>query len=91
MSSFRSPDGTSWSVKVESPSHSSAILVFVHPSATARYNRYAWINARGAGVSDPRARLEPATVLAGLSEQQLASLFRRSMPIHANRPAYLVS
>lgn len=91
MTTFRSPDGTEWTVTVESPSHSSAMVVFVHPGATSRLNRYAWLNARGPKVNDPRARLQPESVLEGLSERDLARLFRRSYPIQNNRPAYIAS
>ncbi|MBK6489076.1 MAG: hypothetical protein IPF98_20015 [Gemmatimonadetes bacterium] len=91
MTNFRSADGLDWTVAVESPSHSSAMIVFVHPSATSRLNRYAWLNARGPKVNDPRARLQPESVLAGLTERDLARLFRRSYPIQNNRSAYIAS
>lgn len=91
MTSFVSVDGTEWTVAVESPSHSSAMIVFVHPAATSRLNRYAWLNARGPQVNDPRARLDPDAVLAGLNERELARLFRRSFPIQTDRPAYRAS
>ncbi len=91
MKSYSSIDGTVWRVAVEMPSHSNAMIVFVHPAATALLNRYAWLNAHGAQVNDPRARLKPAAVLEGIADQDLARLFRRSMPIHASRPAYSVS
>lgn len=91
MTNFRSTDGIDWTVAVESPSHSSAMIVFVHPGATSRLNRYAWLNASGPKVNDPRARLVPADVLSGLSDRELARLFRRSYPIQNNRPAYIAS
>ncbi len=91
MTSFRSTDGTEWHVAVESPSHSSAMIVFVHPAATSRLNRYAWLNAHGPKVNDPRARLEPSAVLGGLTDRDLARLFRRSYPIQTDRPAYIAS
>ena len=91
MTSFRSTDGTDWKVAVESPSHSSAMVVFVHPAATSRLNRYAWLNAHGPQVNDPRARLDPRSVLGALTDGDLARLFRRSYPIQASRPEYRVS
>lgn len=91
MKSFSSIDGTQWQVLVELPSHSNAMVVFVHPSATALRNRYAWLNAHGPQVNDPRARLSPAAVLDGLADRELAKLFRRSMPIQTSRPSYIAS
>lgn len=91
MTNFRSTDGTEWQVAVESPSHSSAMIVFVHPGATSRFNRYAWLNAHGPKVNDPRARLDPKTVLGGLTDRDLSRLFRRSFPIQNNTPAYIAS
>ncbi len=91
MTSFRSTDGTEWQVAVESPSHSSAMIVFVHPAATSRLNRYAWLNAHGPKVNDPRARLDPSTVLGGLTDQELSRLFRRSYPIQNNQSVYIVT
>jgi hypothetical protein len=65
------------------------MVVFRHPSgASARLDRYAWYNARSAEASDPRARLHPAKVLAALSESELERLFRRSMPVHTERPRF---
>lgn len=91
MTTFRSADGIDWTVAVESPSHSNAMIVFVHPGATSRLNRYAWLNARGPGVNDPRARLVPESVLAGLKDRDLTRLFRRSYPIQNNRSPYIAS
>jgi hypothetical protein len=91
MKSFRSVDGTSWSVTVELPSHSSALVVFVHPAGIARLDRYATFNAHGPQVSDPRARLDQTAVLSSLNERDLGRLFRRSMPIQTTHQPYVVS
>jgi len=92
MTPFRSPDGSLWGVEVRMPTHSGALVIFHHPNGeTARLNRYAWINARGATVSDPRTRLASPGLTEGLSERELARLFRRSMPIETTRPAYIAS
>lgn len=91
MKTFRSPDGTTWTIAVESPSHSSALVVFVHPAPTGRLNRYASFNAHGPEVNDPRARLDPKRVLEGLTDPDLARLFRRSNPVHLDRPTYIAS
>lgn len=91
MKTYRSPEGTTWTVDVESPSHSSALVVFVHPAPTGRHNRYAWVNAKGPQANDPRARLDPKIVLDGLADRDLARLFRRSVPVHTDRPTYIAS
>jgi len=91
MKTYRSPDGVTWTISVESPSHSSALVVFEYPAPTGRYDRYAWINVKGPHVTDPRARLDPATVGEGLTDRDLARLFRRSVPVQTERPAYIAS
>jgi hypothetical protein len=92
MRSFQSPDGTLWAVDVKVPSHSSAMLLFKHPDGEiASRDRYAWHNSHAAEASDPRARLRPAAVLDALSDQQIARLFRRSMPVYTERPGYVAS
>ncbi|MBV6522288.1 MAG: hypothetical protein MNPFHGCM_02434 [Gemmatimonadaceae bacterium] len=92
MKTFRSPNGTWWGVRVQSPSHSSALVLFMHPDgATSRRDRYAWLNASTAEASDPTARLKPDAVLASLDEPAIARLFRRSMPVDTRRPSYIVS
>jgi len=77
---------------VQSPSHSSALVLFAHPDgSTSKRDRYAWLNATTAEASDPRARLKPDAVLSTLDDQTLAKLFRRSMPVETERPSYIVS
>jgi len=79
---FRSADGLMWSVVVQLPSHSSAMLVFQHPDGqTSKGDRYAWINAPVKATSDPRERLSVAALSDALSDLEVARLFRRSMPI----------
>lgn len=91
MKPFRSNDGTGWSVSVQLPSHSSAIVLFGHPTGNSRLDRYAIHNAHGAQVNDPRARLDGDAVLAALNDRDLARLFRRSIPVQAHRQPYMVS
>ena len=92
MKTYRSSDGTVWHVHVEVPSHSSALIRFAYPAGgTGRRDRYAWLNARGPHVNDARSRLQPAATLESLNERELARLFRRSMPVETERPAYIVS
>jgi hypothetical protein len=92
MRIYQAPDGLAWAVDVKVPSHSSAMVVFKHPDGTrAHGDRYAWYNARRPEASDPRARLRGSDVLGGLSDAAVAALFRRSMPVHTDRPRYVVT
>lgn len=92
MKTFHGPDGTAWAIEVLMPSHSSAMVVFRHPAGdTARFNRYAWVNAATPTAGDVRGRLTTDEVLTALDDRALARLFRRSMPISTDRPAYVVS
>jgi hypothetical protein len=92
MRSFHGPDGTVWGVEVQSPSSSSALVIFHHPNGhTARLDRYAWYQESGPTANDVTARLNPTGVLDSLREERLAQLFRRSMPISTPRPRYVVS
>jgi hypothetical protein len=92
MKTFRSSDGIWWGVVVSVPSHSSAMVVFRHPDgSTNRNDRYAWFNAHQAGANDPRSRLSPQAVLDKLDDRAIAKLFRHSMPVHVDRPRYVVS
>jgi hypothetical protein len=68
------------------------MLLFKHPSGEiSRGDRYAWYNARVPEAQDPRARLRPREVLEKLTDGEVAMLFRRSMPVHTERPSYIVS
>lgn len=92
MRSYQSSDGTAWGIEVKVPSHSSAMVCFRHPNGeTARRDRYAWYNAHQPEACDPRARLTPKQVLDALTDVNLEALFQRSMPVHVDRPAYVVS
>ena len=84
MREFRSPDGVTWKVLVQLPSHSGAMLVYQHPDGqSSKLDRYAWINS--ATTTDPRERLASKSVLDALTDADLARLFRRSMMVSANR------
>lgn len=81
---YQSPDGLTWKVLVQLPSHSSAMLVYQHPDGqSSKLDRYAWINS--AKTTDPRERLLSKDVLDALSDDEIARLFRRSMMVSANR------
>ena len=84
MRQYHSPDGLTWKVLVQLPSHSSAMLVYQHPDGqSSRLDRYAWINSQK--TTDPRERLAATSVLDALTDDDIARLFRRSMMISANR------
>ena len=83
---FRGPDGTEWGVKALLPSHSSAMLMFHHPDGrSARRDRYAWINVHGPEVNNVTAPVTLKPTLDGLTDGDVARLFRRSMPVESRR------
>ena len=89
MRDFRSPDGIVWGVDVDLPGSSNAMVIFRHPNGnSARLDRYNWFISNGPEARSVTARLSPKKVLEGLSEIDLARLFRRSMPI--SRPDSLL-
>ena len=86
MREYRSPDGTNWKVAVKLPSHSSAMLTFLHPDGrTSKYDRYAWLNVGGATAANPRERLSAQAVMDTVTDADIARLFRRSMGVSGNR------
>ena len=86
---FASPDGVEWGIEVRSPSASNAMVVFHHPDTTTqRYNRYAWWVSDGAESRDVTARLDPAKILAQLTDDDVRALFRKSMPIDSRVPRF---
>jgi hypothetical protein len=91
MKNFRSNDGTGWTVSVQLPSHSSAIVLFGHPTGNSRFDRYAIHNSHAPQANDPRSRLDGEAVLSALNDRELARLFRRSVPVEATRERYVVS
>ncbi len=83
---FRAPDGTQWIVHIRSPSASHAMVVFTHPSnATSRIDRYAWYQYGGPEARDVSGRLSPRQVMDALTADDVAHLFRVSMPITTHR------
>ena len=84
MRTYESPDGIRWTVLVQLPSHSSAMLVYQHPDGqSSKLDRYAWINS--ATTTDPRERLTAKDVMDRLTDADIARLFRRSMMVSYNR------
>ena len=79
---FRAPDGVVWRVTVTLPGSSNAMVVFRHPDGgSSRLDRYNWFISHGPESRSVTARLSPAKVLESIDDEELARLFRRSMPV----------
>jgi len=86
---YRSPDGVVWSVTVDLPGSSNAMVIFRHPNGqSARLDRYNWFLSNGPEARSVTSRLSPEKVLESLDDAELARLFRRSMSI--SRPDSLL-
>jgi hypothetical protein len=84
MRAFTSPDGIHWGVEARAPGASNVMIVFHYPDKkSAGRDRYAWLNWEGPEARNVTARLDKKKIVDGLSEEQLALLFRRSMAIAA--------
>jgi hypothetical protein len=74
-----------WTVTVQSPGSSNAIVLFRHPDrSSTRLDRYAWYITRGAEAHDVTSRLDKKAVLDALKAPDIQWLFRRSMPVSTN-------
>jgi hypothetical protein len=81
---FRAGDGTEWGVEVRMPTASNAMVVFHHPGgSTSGLNRYSWHQWHGPEARSVTSRVSADAVMKTLSDDVLALLFRRSMPISA--------
>jgi hypothetical protein len=79
---FNGSDGVEWGVEVRMPTASNAMVVFHHPSGqTSGLNRYAWYQWHGPEARSVTSRVSVDTVMKTLSDDVLALLFRRSMPV----------
>ena len=79
---FKGSDGVEWGVEVRMPTASNAMVVFHHPSGrTSGLNRYAWYQWHGPEARSVTSRVSVDTVMKTLSDDVLALLFRRSMPV----------
>jgi hypothetical protein len=79
---FTSPDGVRWSVEARSPTASNIMIFFHHPDArSSSLNRYAWLLWHGPEARTVTARIDPAAAMQSLGDDEVARLFRRSMPI----------
>lgn len=86
---FTAPDGTVWGMEVRWPGASNAMVVFHHPDvSTSGLNRYAWWLSDGAQARDVTARMSAPDVLAALTDEQVRTLFRKSMPISSPVPRF---
>ena len=62
------------------------MVLFRHPDwRTTRLDRYAWYIKHGSEAHDVTSRLDKKAVLDSLGESDVASLFRRSMPVSTDR------
>ena len=82
MASFRSADGTTWTVLVRNVGASNAVILFRHPDGeSARKDRYNWYISRGPEAKSVTGRLDPKKVADSLTGDEVELLFRRSMPV----------
>ncbi|MDB4881547.1 MAG: hypothetical protein JWL95_313 [Gemmatimonadetes bacterium] len=85
--SHTAPDGITWSVTVQSPGSSNAIIMFRHPDgSTSRLDRYNWILSNGPEARSVTSRLVPEKVLEQLDAGTITRLFQRSMPVSRKDP-----
>jgi hypothetical protein len=79
---YTGADGTTWRVLVQSPGASNAMILFRHPDGrTSRLDRYNWVISQGPEARSVTSRLTPDKVLEHLNAQEIAALFKRSMPV----------
>ena len=84
---YKAADGTNWSVAVQSPGSSNAMILFRHPDGrSSRLDRYNWILNQGPEARSVTARLVPEKVLDHLNAAEIAALFKRSMPVSRPDP-----
>ena len=84
---YTAPDGTNWSVGVQAPGSSNAMILFRHPDGrSSRLDRYNWIISRGPESRSVTARLDPEKVLEQLDAGTIMRLFQRSMPVSRQDP-----
>lgn len=87
MKTYTSADGTIWKVMVQSPGSSNAMVTFRHPDGrSSRLDRYNWFISQGPESRSVTSRLTPEKVLEHLNAQEIAALFRRSMPVSRPDP-----
>jgi hypothetical protein len=84
---WRAPDGTDWYIDVDLPGSSNAMVIFRHPNGvSARLDRYNWYISNGPEARSVTSRLSRTKVLQGLTDSDLAALYRRSMKVSRPDP-----
>jgi hypothetical protein len=84
---YKAADGTNWSVGVQSPGSSNAMILFRHPDGrSSRLDRYNWILNQGPEARSVTSRLTPEKVLDHLNAAEIAALFKRSMAVSRPDP-----
>lgn len=84
---WRAPDGSDWIVTVDLPGSSNAMVIFHHPGGvSARLDRYNWYITNGPEARSVTSRLDRTKVLEGLTNDDLADLYRRSMKVSRPDP-----
>ena len=87
MKTYTSPDGITWNVIVQSPGSSNAMVLFRHPDGqSSRLDRYNWYISNGPESRSVTSRLSPEKVLEHLNAAEIATLFRRSIPVSRPDP-----
>jgi hypothetical protein len=82
-----SPDGTTWTVSIQSPGSSNAMIVFRHPDGrSSRLDRYNWVINQGPESRSVTSRLVTDKVLDQLDAGTITRLFQRSMPVSRQDP-----
>ena len=85
--SYTAPDGVTWTVFVQAPGSSNAMILFRHPDGdSSRLDRYNWIISRGPESRSVTARLDPKKILEGLDAGTIMRLFQRSMSVSRKDP-----
>lgn len=80
-------DGTVWTVGIQSPGSSNAMIMFRHPDGrSSRLDRYNWVITHGAESRSVTSRLVPEQVLDSLDDTTIARLFARSMSVSRPDP-----
>src|SRR6476661_7866458 len=66
---YRSPDGVLWTIEVQNPGSSNAMVVFHHPDGgSSRKDRYNWYISRGPEARSVTSRLAIDKVLGALDD-----------------------
>ena len=85
--SMTASDGTVWTVGIQSPGSSNAMIMFRHPDGrSSRLDRYNWVITHGAESRSVTSRLVPDQVLDSLDDASIARLFARSMSVSRPNP-----